>query len=189
MKNARIILILVFILILINSVQCFSQATSTEKNDSALSLNKATPEDLYALDIKMAEKLTALKYNPLTKQSKVSYPLDNTGSVAKVVLYYQNSRLIRVEKRINDKNDKQISYCMFTFNEKNGCFANTQWNESEGITRVLTSSELGLVYFGSDMRPIELDTNEVQKLVQETKDSLNAVMGHFKMFKYTFEIK
>jgi len=189
MKNAGIFLTLVCIVLLVTPFQCYCQVPSVENKDSAFTLKKATLEELYALDVKMAEKLTALKYDPSTKQSKISYPFDNAGSVAKVVLYYQNNRLIRIEKRINDKTDKQTSYSMFNFNEKNGCFANAQWSLMDGLSRVLTTSEYGLVYFGSDMRTIDLNPNEVQKLVQDTKDSLNTLMSHFKSFKYTFEIK
>jgi hypothetical protein len=36
---------------------------------------------------------------------------------------------------------------------------------------------------------IELDPTQMQKLIQETKESLDALMGHFNGFKYTFEMK
>ena len=201
MKTPRILIAVAFMLLLISFFLGQSQVLSTEKEvstnqqkadlkkDSALTVKKATSEDLYTLDSKMAENLTALKYDPSTKQSKVSYTFDNTGSVVKVVLYYQNDRLIRVEKRIYDQNNTQTSYSMFNFNEKSGCFSNTQWSLKDIKTRTLTMSEYGLIYFNSDMTLIKLDSIQMQKLVQETKDSLNVLMGHFNGFKYSFEIK
>jgi len=201
MKTPRILIAVAFMLLLISFFLGQSQVLSTEKEvstnqqkadlkkDSALTVKKATSEDLYTLDSKMAENLTALKYDPSTKQSKVSYTFDNTGSVVKVVLYYQNDRLIRVEKRIYDQNNTQTSYSMFNFNEKSGCFSNTQWSLKDIKTRTLTMSEYGLIYFNSDMTLIKLDSIQMQKLVQETKDSLHVLMGHFNGFKYSFEIK
>ncbi|MCK9311714.1 MAG: hypothetical protein M0P26_05500 [Bacteroidales bacterium] len=201
MKTPRILIAVAFMLLFVSFFPGQSQVRSVEneaiatqqktdlKKDSSLTLKKATSEDLYALDSEMAEKLTALKYDPSTKQSKVSYAFDNTGSVAKVVLYYKSNRLIRVEKRIYDQSNTQTSYSMFNFDEKNGCFFNSQWSLKIIKTRILTMSEYGLIYFNGDMNLIELDSIQMQKLVQETKDSLDALMGHFNGFKYTFEIK
>jgi len=201
MKNPRILVAVAFMFLFASFFSGQSQVRSTEnetsttqqkidlKKDSALTVKKPTSEDLYTLDSEMAEKLTALKYDPSTKQSKVSYASDNTGSVAKVVLYYQNNRLIRVEKRIYDQSNIQTSYSMFNFDEKNGCFLNTQWNLKDIKTRTLTMSEYGLIYFSGDMVLIELNSTKMQKLIQETKESLDALMGHFNGFKYTFEIK
>lgn len=188
MKNPRNILAMICMLLFVSFFQSYSQVSLAEK-DAVITVKKPTSEDLYTLDCKMAEALTALKYGPSTKQSKVSYPLENTGLVANVVLYYQNKRLIRVEKRIYDKSNVQTSYNMFNFNERNGCFTNAQWNAKDVKTCILTMSEYGLIYFSSDMKLIELDSNQMQKFIQETKVSLDTVMGHFKEFKYTFEIK
>jgi len=166
-----------------------SQQKSDLKKDSAPTFKEPTSEDLDNLDVKMAEKLTALKYDASTKQLKASYAFDNTGSVAKITLYYQDNRLIRIEKYIYDQSNKPASYSMFNFDENNGCFSNVQWNVKDANKRVLTMSEYGLIYFGSNMRLIKLKSNQMQKYLQETKDSLDAVMKHFKDFKYTFEIK
>jgi len=162
-------------------------ATSTLPKDATL--KEPTPEELDNLDIKVAQKLTTLKYNPSTKKIKVSYPSDNTGLVAEATLYYNSARLIRLEKYVYDQSKKQVSYSMFNFNEKNACISNDQWNIMDANKRVLTTSEYGLIYFGSNMQLIELESDQMQKLIQETKDSLDALMGHFKNFKYTFEIR
>jgi len=166
-----------------------SQQKSDLKKDSAATFKEPTSEDLDNLDVKMAEKLTALKYDASTKQLKVSYGFDNTGSMVKITLYYQENRLIRIEKYIYDQSNKALSYSMFNFDENNGCFSNVQWNVKDANKLVLTTSEYGLIYFGSNMKLIKLKPNQMQKYLQETKDSLDAVMKHFKDFKYTFEIK
>lgn len=166
-----------------------SQQKSDLKKDSAATFREPTSEDLDNLDVKMAEKLTALKYDASTKQLKTSYALDNTGSMVKITLYYQEKRLIRLEKYIYDQSNKASSYSMFNFDENNGCFSNVQWNVKDANKRVLTTSEYGLIYFGSNMKLIKLKPNQMQKYLQETRDSLDAVMRYFKDFKYTFEIK
>jgi len=190
MKNSCNLVTVVCILLFVCSFQGHAQASSTSlKNDSVSTVKKATPEDLYALEAKMAEKLTALKYDAATKQTKVDYPYDNNGSVAKVVLYYLGNRLIRLEKRIYDQTNVQTSYSMFNFDEKSGCFSNIQWSLTDTNTHILTMSEYGLIYFSTDMKLIDLNSNQLQKLVQEVKISLDAVMEHLKGFKYTFEMR
>lgn len=186
MKNTRNLIVLAGMIIFSSFFQ--SEACFAE-NEASTAQQKPTSEDLYALDSKMSEQLTALKYDPSTKQSKVSYAFDNAGSVSNVVLYYRDSRLIRLEERIYDQNKAQTSYNMFSFDDKNGCFCNIQWFARDSRKCILTMSEYGLIYFGSDMKLIELDSNQMKKLVQETKDSLDALMKHFKDYKYTFEIK
>jgi len=190
MKNARNLIVLAGMLIIASFLGGQGQVCSAENEASSIQ-QKTTPtsEDLNALETKMSEQLTALKYDPSTKQSKVSYAFDNAGSMSNVVLYYQNNRLIRLEERIYDQNKTQTSCNMFSFDEKNGCFCNTQWNVRDPMKRILTMSEYGLIFFGSNMNLIDLDSNQMKKLIQETKDSLDVLMGHFKDFKYTFEIK
>jgi len=190
MKQTPNILTVVCILLFICSFQSNAQIPSASlKKDTVSTSKNVTSEELYALEAKMAEKLTALKYDAATKQSKVEYPSDNSGSVAKVVLYYLGNRLIRLEKRIYDQTNAPLSYSMYTFNEKNACFCNTQWNQKDGKTQFLTKSDYGLIYFDSDMKLIELAPAQMDKLVQESKDSLDGVMTHFKDFKYTFEMR
>jgi len=202
MKNPRNFVTVVCMLLLVSIFQGQEQVRLAENAPSALpqknnldkdsvsALKIPTPEDLDNLDVGMAKKLTALRYDPSTKKIRVNYPFDNTGLVVELTLYYNDNRLIRVEKYIYDQNKKQDSYSFFCFDEKNGCFCNTQWNLKDANKRVLTMSpEYGLVYFGSNMQLIKMKPNKMQQFLQETKDSLDALMGHFKNFKYTFDIR
>jgi hypothetical protein len=185
MKNSFSFFTVVGALLLAGNLQSYGQVPPAPPTPEM----EPTSEDLYNLDSKMAEKLTALKYDPSTKHTKISYAIDNTGSTAKLTLYYQNNRLVRLENYTYDQNNQQVSYSLFDFNERNGCVYVKQWNKNDYKKYTLTLSEYGLIYFSDNMKLIKLDPSQMQKLIQETKDSLNIMMGHFKGFKYTFEIK
>jgi hypothetical protein len=111
------------------------------------------------------------------------------GNEARITLYYISDRIVRIEKRIYDKDNNQLGYTMFDFNENNTCFSNTQRDYKEKMSYTNAMYWDSLIRFDVNCKIIDINASQKQQIIESTKASLDSIMQHFPEFKYSFNWK
>ena len=103
--------------------------------------------------------------------------------------YFSSDRLISVENRITGEKGEDISFMMFHFDAKNNCFANYRLDNEKDTSRFYIFINNYVIEYDYKLRPFIVDSLKKQKVIRETKASLESNMQLFPEFKYSFNWK
>jgi hypothetical protein len=157
--------------------------------DSAVSGKKPTYQDIYSEDEKRSEVIGNLKHDPSTNKKDYNYKLGEDGNETRISLYSVKDRLVTIEKRVYDKNNNELGYSMFDFNENNVCLSNTQRDYKESMSYTNAMYWNTLIRFDVHCKIIDIGSSQKQQIIQSAKASLDSIMQHFPEFKYSFNWK
>ncbi len=145
-------------------------------------------EEFYVIGENWDEILGKLKFDPSTCVENYSYKIDSNGNEARIELYHQKTQIVRVEKRIFDSNNEQLSYSMFDFYE-NECLSNTTRNKKDQMSYTYSMLLGALIKFDVDYNPIDMSDIQKRQAIESAKASLDSIMQHFPEFKYSINWK
>lgn len=162
---------------------------SVSGKDSVIFEKKHTYQQLYSESEKRFEITGNLKHDSVTKKKDYNYKLGVDGNEARITLYYINNRIVTIENRKFDKNNNQLGYNMFDFDESNVCLSNTQRDYKEKMSYTNAMYWDTLIRFDIHCKIIDIDSSQKQQIIQLAKASLDSIMTHFPEFKYSFNWK
>jgi len=155
--------------------------------DSGILEKKPTSQQIYS-EIETMLAITAkLKYDPSTLIKHYNHKLGN--NLMEISCYFSENRLIRIENRIFNEKEENISFMNFDFDDKNNCISNAIKKDSENESRIYAYINNYVIEYDSKLMPIVLDSSKKQQIIQLTKVSLDSTMQHFPEFKYSFNWK
>ena len=157
--------------------------------DSTVPEGKPTYQDLYSREWKRTEIIGKLKFGPSTKKDTFNFKLGNNEGDVKIELYHINDRIIRVEKRIFDKNNDNLRLVVFDFSNDNVCISKTEWRKEDQMSYVYSLYGDSLIKYDGNCNLMELNSSQKQKIIQLAKASLDSTMQNFPKFKYSFNWK
>jgi len=169
----------------------FEQKQQKLSHADSLNQQKVKPsqQDIYSISENMGEIVGKLKHNPLTQKSSFKNTINDSGNEIRVDFFYQNDIIYRIESRIYDKNNTQISYCMFDFDKENNCISITQRDYGADMAFVYAFYWGYLIKYDADSNLIDLNDHQKKEIIQSSKTILDSIMQHFPKFNYTFNWK
>ena len=204
MKKLTILLLLSLILIIgckskpdnSNNQKVVSSKDNIKKNEEIISDSKQKQDNDSIVELKLfleSEKRFKIagnfKNDPNTKKAIFNYTQGSDSNEARITLYHIGDRIVRIEKRIYDLGNTQLSYSMFDFNVDNSCYSNTQRNKKDKMSYINAMYWDTINRFDTDYKPIKIDVTQKQQIIESTKAELDSIMQHFPEFKYSFNWK
>lgn len=166
--------------------------TKTElifSKDSIVPESKPTHQEIYSEEWKRDEIKAKLKFDPSTKIKYFNFKINENENEVRIELYHVRDRIVTVEKRIFDKDNEQLSFSMFDFDENNKCLSNTQRDYKEDRSYIYAPYRDSLIKYDVYCNKIDINTSQKQQIIQSVKASLDSIMQHFPEFKYSFNWK
>jgi len=156
-------------------------------NDSLIPFVKPSYQEIYSTDYKWTEMIGILKHDSSTKIEFYSLKLNVQGDEERVQLYHNSDRMIRIEKRIYDKSNNELSYDMFDFDKNNICLSFTEWGLKENMSLTYAMHWGSLIEYDVNCKLVELRPAQKKQIIHSVRISLDSIMQHFPGYIYSFK--
>ena len=158
--------------------------TSKDNTQEQLLQNK-----IYCAKEAQLEETAKLKFDPSTKKMMITQKIKNTDNEATLTLYYNDNQIILVEKRICDSSKREISFSIFSFDNKNRCLRNDLRDYKKNLSYANAIYWDTLTQHDIRCKVINLNKEKKVEIIQSTKASLDSIMQNFPQFKYSIDWK
>jgi hypothetical protein len=155
--------------------------------DSVVQGKRPTYQEIYSESEKRRKISAEMGADPSTIVKEYNENLDSCKR--KLMIYYQQKRIISIVNRISNERNDILANEVFTFDENNNCISNAQRDYKEDRSYIYAMYWDSLIKFDVYCKLIDLTPSQKQQIIKSVKASLDSIMQHFPEFKYSFNWK